>query len=152
MEKEEAKKLVSEGLRKALEGTIGGDREGISARAAEALEGMTFEVHEEPDNVKLIREVMEEPLDVLHATVTVRFPGRLKRVYLEIPELDLLGPTSSVGDPSAESTAFETNTDPTFVDGDVLRNELMPALAASDKAKRADSTSVDGESEAPVHE
>jgi hypothetical protein len=91
------KKFVSDSLREAMRGTVGEPVENAAAHMTEALselkvgedgilEGMTFEVHEEPDDVKLIREVMEEPLETLHATVTVRLPFDLKRIYLEIPE------------------------------------------------------------------
>ncbi len=48
------------------------------------LEGMTLEVHEEPDDVKLVREVMEEPLETIHATITAKLPFDLKRIFFEL--------------------------------------------------------------------
>lgn len=92
MRAEDLKKFVSDSLKKAMRGTVGEPVENAADRMTEALsglkvgednilEGMTFEVHEEPDDVKLIREVMEEPLETLHATVTVRLPADLKRVW-----------------------------------------------------------------------
>ncbi len=110
--KEDLEKLVSDRLKEAMAGTIGGDREGAVERMREAigglkvgkdgiLEGMTIEVHEEPDDVKLIREVMEEPLEAIHATVTVRLPFDLKRVYVRLQE-SLEGPES---EPPASSAA-----------------------------------------------
>lgn len=166
MTKEDVERLVSARMREALSGKVYRHQSGdeISAMLKDLrpddiqvdengiLKGMTVVVHEEPDDVKLIREVMEEPLETLRATVTISLPMSLDRIYMDFETSPLL-PSLGVESPPTGATTLEADPDPALrVDEHVLRDELVTALAVGDDAQGADPAAVDGEGEAPVHE